>query len=124
MDVTPESNVRPMELHLTPPNIQNKCFSERSHLMFWSEASPGETGFIPLRQLGRKGYSIPCIEKNGWRSVYTFPAAIYLVEQSRLPELTENFILDEATGNTSLLREQYIQAERSEYTRFSMLEKR
>ena len=45
------------------------------------------------------------------------------VEQSHLPELTENFILDEPARNTSLLRERCIQAERSEYTRFSMLEK-
>ena len=45
------------------------------------------------------------------------------VEQSHLTELTENYILDEPTRNKSLLREQCIQAERSEYTRFSMLEK-
>ena len=48
---------------------------------------------------------------------------IPLFEQSHLPELTENFILDEPTRNKFLLREQCIQAERSEYTRFSMLAK-
>ena len=55
--------------------------------------------------------------------VYKVPTATYLIEQSRLLELTENYILDEPTRNKSLLREQCIQAERSEYTRFSMLEK-
>ena len=34
MDVTPESNVRPTGLHLSPSNIQNECFSERSMLMY------------------------------------------------------------------------------------------
>ena len=53
------------------------------------------------------------------RSNWFYP----FVEQSHLPELTENFILDEPTRNKFLLREQCIQAERSEYTRFSMLEK-
>ena len=40
MDVTPEANVRSMELHLLPPNIQNECFSERSHFMFCSHDIP------------------------------------------------------------------------------------
>lgn len=55
MDVTPESNVRTMGLHLTPPNIQNKCFSERSHLMFCSMASHARTGFISFSQQEKRG---------------------------------------------------------------------
>lgn len=37
--------------------------------------------------------------------VYKAPAATYLIKQSRLPELTENYILDEPTRNKSLLHE-------------------
>ena len=36
--------------HLTPANIQNKCFSERSHFMFCFMASHARTSFISLSQ--------------------------------------------------------------------------
>ena len=41
MDVTQEADVRAMALHLPPANIQNECFSERSHLMFCSYGTHG-----------------------------------------------------------------------------------
>ena len=41
--------------HLTPANIQNKCFSERSHLMFCFMASNARTGFISLCQINSMG---------------------------------------------------------------------
>ena len=77
--------------------------------LFQSTRKKGELYSLYLEVLAEKGYDAP--------------TAPHCIEQSRLPELTENCILDEPTGNKSLLREQCIQAERSEYTRFSMLER-
>ena len=75
MDVTQEADVRAMALHLPPANIQNECFSERSHLMF---CSYGTHGGITLSKTDGPGIeaagspNVRLLERSGrsiWRKI-------------------------------------------------------
>ena len=68
MDVTQEADVRAMALHLPPANIQNECFSERSHLMFCSYNTPGGITLSKTEGLEEKRQVHPaeCQDRIGW----------------------------------------------------------